>query len=389
MGIVHFQSEAHNSRMRKVRNVFSASYSKYLRKVEGNLLINGGEKEKRRACIADYIVKTRENITQTIVVFSDDAGLENQLIDLANGGMIGQLYVCSEVHNNYDFFSGMPKNLVTEYFNALAVEKAVKDTSELVSYTDAFLSILSDRASVSLSSMKKFAANDDTGIAGASNTQEDSNMLISSTRGGVTYRSLLNRTNDALLPLSYKDCATGFCLKNLIKENCVVLINTPFTDYEFFSLYFATELKALVGERFVCIFDDSVMLNKGVMRSIVNIMKQRPNISVVISHGNIISVEEGEELLKNMNCDVVFLNGNTPQADMQKVLSSFGQYTHMQPMASRTTAPKLFFTPFTSDGESPMAYLRDRVIFQEEFGNEALLKDGRSADIIIARRLNK
>lgn len=387
MNSVHIQTDMHNKRMRQVKNVYRYSYDKFLKRVNGNMLINGGNEAVRRRHLLSYIEKVRAEGDQTVFIFSDDAELENELIDRAAIGSIGQLHVCSQTHNYYDFFRDMKPNLVTEYFNCLAVEKAVKDTSEIISYSDAFLSILSDQADVNMSALKRFAVNDDKSISGAAKNSEDASMILSSSKGGVTFRSLLNRTYSALLPLTSKDCGSGFCLKNLVDEDCVVLINTPFDNYEFFSLYFAMELKSLIGERFVCIFDDSIMLNNKVMRSIVEILKQRPQISVVVSHENIISVDDGESLMKNFNCDLIFLNGETPHNDLQKVLSSFGQYTHMQPMSHKTSAPKIFFTPFSSDGEAAVSYQRDRVILQEEFGNEALLKDGKSAEITITKIL--
>lgn len=387
MSKIFRQTQNHNNKMRKVNHVYSYSFSRFLNQSGGNLLVNGGTKDKRRECLTDFIVDTRRRFNNTVIIFSEDKMLEREVISLAENGQIGQLYVCNDEFPNYDFFCGMNNNLICEYFSRLAGEKGIKDTSELNSFTDAFLSVLSTQTAVKLASMRYLARNDDAGIGSLADNPYDNDMIISSTKGGITFRSLLNNTCQAFSTVTSPSCDSNLCLINLVNRDCVIFINPSMFNHEFFSIYFAAELKSVMSQSFTCVFDDSVMLNNSFMSSVINMMKQQQQITVVVSHENIASVESGNTITQNFNRNLMLLNGNTPYVDLQKVLSEFGQYTHMQPMANKSTPPRLLFTFYKGEGESAVPYSRDRVILQEEYGNEALLKGGSSSEIIITRKL--
>lgn len=387
MSKIQRQVNLHNDSMRKVKHVHSYQLSRFLSQSSGNFLINGGIKERRRDCLIKFICDARIKSDKTIVVFSDDVILQNKLIELAQNGNIGKLFVCSEDYPNYDFFNGMQSNLICEYFNHLSIERGAKDTAELNSYVDSFLSILSSKFHLNLSSMRLFARNDNLNITNSTTNQYDAEMIISSSKGGVSFRSLLNNTYQAMSLITTELCETGLCINNLIKEDCILFINTPAFNHEIFSIYFAMELKSLLNQEFVCVFDDSILLDNDVMCSIVNIMKQQQQITVVVSYENIMSLNSKETVPKNFNRNLIFLNGNTPYVDLQYVLSSFGQYTHMQSMSNSTTPPKLLFTLYRGEGESAVSYSRDRVLLQEEYTNEALLKGGSSSEIVVVKKL--
>lgn len=387
MSKIERQTRAHNDSMRKITHTYSYHLDKFLSQSNGNLLINGGSKDKRRDCLLNLITDERKRNTESIVVFSDDKLLETELIAFAEDGKIGKLIVCSEEYPNYDFFRGMNKNLICEYFRRLALEKGIRDTSELSSYIGAFLTILSQQSPINFSAMNYFSKNTDTNIKYSTEDTRSADILISLPKGSVTARSLMNEAYEALSPITTMECSTGICVGQLIGQDCIFLINTPSYNDEFFALYFAMELKALMNKNFMCIFDDSTFLNNDIMRSVVNVMKQRQRVNVIISHENIISVGESEATLKNFNRELILLNGNTPYVDLQYVLSSFGQYTHMAPMANKSTPPRLLFTLYRGEGETAVPYVRDRVILQEEYGNEALLKGGSGSQILVTKRL--
>lgn len=373
--------------MRNVTHSYTYSFGRFLDRSDGNLLINGGLKSKRRECLTDFIVDTKTKSRQAVIVFSEDRALEEALIDCATNARIGQLFVCNDQYPNYDFFFGMSSNRICEYFNLIAAEKGMQDTVELNSFTDAFLSILSDRAPIRLASMRYMARNDNAILANAAQNPYDKEMLLASSRGGVAFRSLLNNSYQAFSALTTHECESSLCLQNLVARDCVVLINPSELNPEFFSIYFAVELKSLIGQYFSCIFDDTVLLNNKFMQSVISMMKQRQQTTVVVSHENIVSVDCDDVLSRNFNRSLILLNGNVPYIDLQKTLSDFGQYTHMQPMASHSTPPRLLFSLYRGEGESAVPFIRDRVILQEEYGNEALLKGGSSSEIIITRRL--
>ncbi len=381
------QAKMHNDKMRNVNHVYSYSFGRFIGQSDGNLLINGGTKDKRRECLMSFIIDAKNISQETVVIFSEDRGLEEELIRSANNGLIGQLFVCNEQYPNYDFFCGMNTNHICEYFNLIASEKGMNDAVELNSFTDAFLSVLSDHSPIRLASMRYMARNDNTTLAEMSQNPYDGDMILASTKGGVGFRSLLNNSCRAFSHLTTPTCETSFCLHNLINRDCVVLINPSGFNPEFFSIYFAVELKSLIGQNFTCIFDDSVLLNNRFMQSVVGMMKQRQQTTVVISHENIVSIDNEDNISRNFNRNLILLNGNTPYVDLQKTLSEFGQYTHMQPMANKSQPPRILFTLYRGEGEAAVPFARDRVILQEEYGNEALLKGGSSSEIIIAKRL--
>ena len=387
MSKINRQTTLHNEKMRKVRHISSYQYPNFLEKSRGDLLINGGLKEKRRECLLDFITHTRRKENRTIFIFSDDTQLEEELINRAQNGYIGKTFICNQCYPVYDFFCGIKKSRIAEYFNHLSTEKGFTDVGEINSYTDSFLSILSEKMPVNLTSLTTFSKNDDTSIKNSANNPSDGDTILASTKGGVSFRSLLNTSADVFSSLTTNKCATNFCLSNLTDKDCVVLINTPADDSEFFSIYFAMELKSILDRNFICIFDDSIMMNNDTMRSIIALMKQRHNIDVVVSHENIVSVSDTDDVIKDFNRNLILLNGNTSDVDMQKVLSTFGQYTHMQAMANQNSPPKLFFTLLHGEGEAPVQYVRDRILIQEENGNEALLKGGSSSEILITKRL--
>ena len=387
MNKIERQTKVHNDGMRNVAHTYSYHLNKFFSQSNGNLLINGGTKDKRRECLLNLIKNERVNNTESVVIFSDDKILESELIALAENGMIGRLVVCSEDYPNYDLFCKLNKNLICEYFRRLALEKGIRDTSELSSYIGAFLNILSEQSPINFSAMNYFSRNKDTDIKNSANDSQSADVLISSTKGSVTARGLFNEAYEALSPITTSECSTGICISELIDRDYVFLINTPSYNDEFFALYFAMELKALMNKNFLCIFDDSTFLNNETMRSIVNVMKQRQRVNVVVSCENIISVGDCDNTLKNFNRNLILLNGNTPYVDLQYVLSSFGQYTHMAPMANKNTPPRLFFTLYKGEGEAAVPFARDRVMLQEEYGNEALLKGGSGSQILITKRL--
>ena len=205
MNKIERQTRFHNDSMRNVSHTFSYNWDRFLSQSDGNLLINGGTKEKRRECLLRLIQNERTRSTDSVIIFSDDKRLESELIDLAEDNRIGRLVVCNENYANYDFFREMNRNLICEYFRRLALEKGIRDTSELSSYIGAFLTILSQQLpTINLSAMTFFARNTDTVIKDSTEDSQSADILISSPRGSVTARSLINEAYEALSPITVR-----------------------------------------------------------------------------------------------------------------------------------------------------------------------------------------
>lgn len=389
MGKLQKQVRNHNNNMRNVRYMRAYDFNTILDRKTGNLLINGGEKDKRRACMLDYIVHARQNggNGDSIVIFSGDRQLKKELICLATDGTIGQLYVCDSRYKNYNFFGGMKSNFVCDYFNCLAQENNVRDTSNLLQFMTVFFSLLLSGAPMCLDSICELASKSNSEISGMIGNKNGEEAVLGSS-GGITFRSLLGNSCSAFSEIGHmKNLNGSICIKDQIQNDCVILIDAPSAFNSIFSVYFAMELKSLLDESFTCIFDDSMMLNHEQMRAVIKEMKQRPQLNVVVSSENIVSVGDAEEMLSNFNSSVVLLHGNTPSDDLQKVLSGYGQFTEMKIMDHEETPPHLLFTLIRGSGKTPVSITKDRVLLQEEMNNEAVLKSGSNSEIIITKKL--
>lgn len=401
MSRVERQARLHNAEMRNVNYEHSYKFSSFLERARGNILINGGTKGKRRLCLLEYIVCMSANTCRPIIIFSDDDTLEENLIRLAENGMIGKLQVCSEKRSKYDFFCGMQNRFISECMTRIASAKGCRDTTEPQSYINAFLAIMKDtlsginsRRGPDLNIMLENAGMQDSDLIAVAKSPLNASVLNSSTQGGVLFRSLLQIFADETSDIrntnsNYNDPEdNALTIKNCIKNQLIFLIKVPPVNCEILSVYFATELRSLIDNDFLCIFDDSLLLETESMQTVVSMMKKRSNIDVICSCDNILSFDHcDKDIEDNFNSNLIFLNGNAPQQDIQKVLSSFGQYTHMKAMTNISTPPRIFLTLARGEGESAQAYARDRVLLQEEYGKEAVITYGSNAHIVIVENL--
>lgn len=402
MSKVTRQTARHNSDMRDVCCLHSYRLSEFVEKASGNLLINGGFKNQRRQCLLEYIAYSSRTTDRPIVIFSDDDKLEEALINMAVNGQIGELNVCSEKYKKYDFFCGMPNRFISECLTRIATARGCRDTMDAQNYINAFLAIVEyyqkkngNSNGPDLNSMLELAAKSDNKIKDLISNELISEIITSSAKGGVLLRSMLQvfaEETEAIRNVenvSISNASNCITIKNAINKGIIILVKTPTVNCEMFSVYFASELRSLIDKNFVCIFDDSFMLDTEVMQTVISMMKKMSHINVVISCDNIIAFDEvrNSSILVNFNCNLIFLNGYVPQQDMQKVLSGFGQYTHMEAMKNKTTPPSLFFTFEHGEGESAQSYTRDRILLQEVNDYEAIITYGGDSQIIIAEKL--
>lgn len=395
------QANEHNSDMRNVHYEYSYSFNRFIERSEGNILINGGEKDKRRKCLLEYIMYMSRCTTRPLIIFSDDDILEDALIALAQGGHIGQLNICSERYQKYDFFCGMQNRFISECFTRIAAARGCKDTTEAQSYINAFLSIMREGLKANkldgpdLNSMLSSASFSDKQIRAEAQNALTGTVIESSTKGGILLRSLLQvfaeETDSIRNKTDGTPCreADSITIKNCVNKGQIMLVKVPAVNCEIFAVYFASELRSLMDRDFVCIFDDSFMLDTDAMQTVVSMLKKRAGVDVVIACDNIVAFDDvsDRDMTVNFNSSIILLNGKTPQQDLQKILSSFGQYTHMKAMKNKVTPPSVLFTLERGEGESAQSYTRDRILLQEESGKEAVITCGSNAEIIIADKL--
>lgn len=383
------ECSAHNRALHRVRHKSSYSAEKFLNSSVSNLLINGGSVQDRASLIKKEIVHFKGVSSAPVIIFSNNRLMQTELINLAQSGNIGRLFVCSDEYKNYDVFCGMKNNLISDYFSMLASEKGYRDASELHDYIGAFLNTLRISSEVNLSSIKVFSENSDTAIANmavSNGNNADSQILLGSSKGGFDFRRLLSMVCSAFDNLTEDRCCTGFNINAVMDKNCVVYISTDSYDYDFLSLYFLQELKQVIGKSFTLVFDDCLLLNNKSLMEFTDVLKQRTNINVVLSTDNIMSLP-GEKNLINFSREIVFLKGSAPSSDIQQVLSALGEYSHFEATSTEGTPPKLLFSFLKSENSSPTNYTRPKVLIEEELGNEAVLRGHHSAEILIVKKL--
>ncbi|MCH5314744.1 MAG: hypothetical protein J1E81_02430 [Eubacterium sp.] len=383
------ECDNHNRALSAVRHRGFFSVERFLNFSAGNLLINGGSVQDRIFVIKKEIVRTKSTSREPVIVFSNNSFLQDGLIELVNIGDIGRLFVCSQDYKFYDFFRNMQPNLISDYFSMLAQEKGYRDTSELHDYIGAFLNTLKSQADINLSSIKAFLQNSDADIANAARSNgndADCEIILASGRGGVNFRRLVSMVGNAFETLTVDNCSTGFNINSITDKNCVLYINTNTCGYEFLGLYFLQELKQCIGKSFTLVFDDCLLLNNNELMSFLNVLKQRGNVKVLLSTENIMSLPS-EKKLSDFSGEIVFLNGTAPAHDIQAVLSDMGEYSHFEVTSSSGTPPKLFFSFLRTENRGITPYSRAKVLLEEEYGNAAVLRGHRGAEILVVKKL--
>lgn len=378
----------HNNRLRSIKHKSVFKADDFLNTVDGNILVTGGTQNIRNDFIKRIILKAKQTSNQPVIVLSNNNILQENLISLAENGSIGRLFVSSDEFKNYDVFYNMNSNLIADYFSFVALSKGYRDTSEIHDYIGAFLNILQTQASVTLSSMLAFSKNTDSmikEIALNNGYVSEQEILMSSGKGGTDFRRLLNMVYNAFSSITTAECSTEFNVITAVDNNCVTYINANSPNFELLSLYFMLELKQIMNKQFTVIFDDSSLLSNFELLKFIDLLKQKSNVNTVVSTANIMSLPS-EDKLRNFNKKVIYLNGEMPVNDTQRVLDDLGSYSHFDTTSSQSTPPNLFFSFLKSENNGITEYSRSKILVEEEIGNEAVLQGRNGTEIIVARR---
>lgn len=378
----------HNSRLRSIKHKSVFKADDFLNTMDGNILITGGTQNIRNEFIKKFILKAKSTSNQPVIVFSNNNVLQEDLIYLVKNGSIGRLFVSSDEFKNYDVFFNMNSNLIADYFSSVALSKGYRDTSEIHDYIGAFLNILQTQAPVMLSSMLAFSKNTDSMISKIAENNgyvSEQAILMSSGKGGTDFRRLLNMVYNAFSSITTAECSTEFNMITAIDTNCITYINTNSPNFELLSLYFMLELKQIMNKQFTVIFDDSSLLSNSELLKFIDLLKQKSNVNTVVSTANIMSLPS-EDKLRNFNKKVIYLNGEMPVNDTQRVLDDLGSYSHFDTTSSQSTPPNLFFSFLKSENNGITEYSRAKILVEEEIGNDAVLQGHNGPEIVVARR---
>ena len=376
----------HNNILRNVKHVYACSSKKFINSLSGNLMITGGSHVKRKDLLLRAVSQQRQISCEPVIIFSENNQFQSDLIELAERGEIGELFVCSSEYKNYDFFCNMNTTQIIDYYSDIASLKGYKDTSELHDFVGSFLNILSGRAPIKLASIYQFSKNTDTSIANIAGIKSvDYDMIIASSRGGINFRRLLSESCNAFDTITTPSCDTGFNIRTAINNDCVIFINVNTVNFEFLSLYFLQELKSVINKNFTVIFDDSIILNNTELIEFIKIIKQKENVNVIVSHENILSLP-GSENLEHFKKQVIMLDGNISSNDIQKILSKFGEYSHFESTVTIGNTPHLFFSFFESESNNITQYSRPKILLEEIYGNSVVLSGHNGSEILVAKK---
>ncbi len=385
---IQHQCENHNASFRQITNVNSYSPNTFLSSLSGNLLITGGDALKRRELLMKAILQQRRTSCTPIIIFSESIRLQNELISAAKRGDVGELFVISEDYCNYDFFSGMKSKQIADYFSDISAIRHYRDSGELYDYIGSFLNILGSRADVKLASIRSFARNTDTDIAGAAGAgSEDADLITASARGGVNFRRLLNSTCQVFDSLTSAGCDTDFNIISAANKDCVVFINTDAVDFDFLGVYFLQELKTVIKKEFTVIFDDATLLNCKELLEFLEIIKQRSNINVVVSYGNVLSLPDTSDRLEHFKKKIILLDGDIPATDMQKLLNVFGDYPKMVQTTAESNTPHILYSLHRTQSLNATTVNSPKVVLEELGGNKAVISGHNGAEILVVRNL--
>ena len=379
----------HNKLLRQVKYVNSYSPDKFLSQSSGNLLITGGSQADRTSLLLRAIVGQRASSNDPVIIFSENTALATELIHMAQQGEIGELYVCSDRHKNYDFFHNMSINQIADYFAEVAALKGYRDSSDIQDFTGSLLNILSAGAPLKLASINEFSKNSDTAIANLAGTESvDYDIITASSRGGINFRRLLNNAYNAFDTITTPSCNTGFNISTAINNDCVVLINADSANYEYLSLYFLQELKGVLNKTFTVIFDDSILLNNSELSEFINTIKQRSNVNVIVSYENILALP-GSGNNDHFKLQVILLDGNIPSNDLQSILSAFGEYSHFEQTTASGNSPHFLFSLLRSETNNITHFQRPKVLLEEVHGYKAVLNGHNGAEILVIKKFKE
>ncbi len=382
---VKMRCRNHNDQYRNVKNVYNFKSSDFFEKTGKNVLITGGNRDKRLKALCRCIKTKRQNSQQPIIIFGSGGNIVEKLISFTGDPSFGTLYVTNRTYSGYDPFYGMPKELICGFFSDLALAKGYRDTSSLCSYLMSFLNILKARSDICLENMVSFAANSDSDIAHAAEDTGnvyDCEMLRSSCSGGIAFRSLLDAVLQVMGPISRQPQRN---ILTQLNAGSVYYIDTSTDDFDTLALYFLHELKAACRVPFSVIFDECILLNNKKFSEYVNVLKQLSGINVTVCHENAAAIP-CEGMLNSFQHQLVFLKDSTAMAsDLQKVLDGLGKYSHFEPSVTVASQPAVFFSFRRSRNESVISHERPRVLMVQEERNDAVITGIDGSRIIITK----
>ena len=355
---------------------------------EANLLIDGGCADDRAALIASFVKNTTENSSEPVIILSQNQKTKQLLIEMAQADKIGELFVLDSTNNEYDFFSGMKKNNIINFFKNMAASRGYTNINSLDSYITAFIDILSVKTTdINLSSLLAFSENTDTQIidfAIKNGRKTAANALQSEANSRADFRTLLIQLRSAVEPLTLEKIESKLSVSTIIHDAYVFYIDiSDITDDVIAALYFTEEVNSVSNKQFTVIFDDCMLLTNQVLQESLNKIKQNINAVVVVSSENIVPTFD-EKMRTNFGRQIIFLYGSAAPSDTQELLSRFGNYDH-QEVFEGVASPSESFGFFNNHiTTNTTTYKRDKIIY-DQYKGYTVVSGVNESDIMVVR----
>ena len=382
----------HNSAMRVITKKYRSDLSEILFPPERSLLVTGGNSVKRLNILCRAVSAVKSSSPHPCVILTSNPATEQALIGLANSGMIGQLYVCSDSYREYDVFSGMNRSVIAEFFTNLAEYRGYKDSSRLHNYAMAFLKVLELTINdpLTLTSITEFSTqNNDIAITqhASSLGLDDEYNVLSDPSGGRDFRAILSTVNIAFSSLTTLPCSSGFSITNALKTSSVTCIRSSTTEPNVLGLYFAQLFKAVDNRCFHLFLDDSDLLSTQKFVEQIERLKKKPGIFVNLFSKNACLYDE--ELFSHFSRQIILLDDTEiDSSDIQLLFNKcFGEYTAYDIGTGSSKPAHLLFSLEKSPQYNTVTYTRPKLLVEETIGYEAVIKGHSGSAICMIRRI--
>ena len=178
----------------------------------GNLLLTGGRIDQRTEIMTELVMSTRcQYPNLPIIILSNNSLTENILIQAAQSGNFGKLFVISEIYPNYDFFYQMSPIQIAEVFTKIAENQKYRDVTNIHNYVLSFLLGLqmANGGEINLAAIRRFSQNSDKVIADyvlSKNMTEEYETINGTKDGGRSFRSLLKVLCESVKLMTSSNC---------------------------------------------------------------------------------------------------------------------------------------------------------------------------------------
>ncbi|MBQ8526267.1 MAG: hypothetical protein IJ460_06100 [Clostridia bacterium] len=388
MKIISFKHRG-KQKVANVKYEYTHSYDELLATACGNILIAGGNKEKRLELISKGIYNMKSKLCEPIIIFGEGRELFTELEAIKCCGVIDELYECSEVSKDYDIFCGMTNTQISDFFIRLAYTKNAECIHELREYTDAFLAILAQCTDVSMASMLQLSRYSDAMIvsmAASKKLNKQRETIIANAECGMMFRKLLDELSEAFAAISEAEYETGLSIISAIDNGCVLYVDISGIDKNIACEYFAHVLWAASEKKFTLIFAECSMLCRLRFFDCISMIAKKSNISLVVAHNDVITLNN-DDGFENFEKRIYLLPKNTSPLCLQLSLDKmFGRYYDIERSRAIGDRARLRYTNLCRDDiEEDMLYV-PAVPAECVIDNEAVIKGHKGTEILIVRR---